>query len=163
MSCREFLLVSGVTTTTPRSAGGTADQPSQRAAVVKKLVVIVDDDPAIVNIYKRLITTKLPDCKIIGTFPNGMDAIDFLFGQTSGERPAEETASHIVVLMDYQMPVMDGLVTARVMRSMRAREQLRIILVSGYEVRLEGAEGCFDAVMKKPFSMNELLYEISRL
>lgn len=62
----------------------------------KNRLLIVDDEKAILNLFRRLISMRLPNCRI-DVAVNGAEAVEQF-----------HEAHHGVILMDLRMPVMDG-------------------------------------------------------
>jgi signal transduction histidine kinase/DNA-binding response OmpR family regulator len=63
-----------------------------------------------------------------------------------------------VVLVDYQMPEMDGIAVARAIRAVRAAQPPILILLSsvGQSITSEQTGGVFDAVLSKPLKLSHL-------
>ncbi len=105
-----------------------------------------------------MLSQKLPECEIVGKCKNGLEVVERVGAMTRNE------SQEIVVLMDYQMPQMDGLSAARILRSKNENNKLnlRIVLVSGCDLPEKSQEKYFDAIVKKPFVAKDLLYAISQ-
>ena len=88
---------------------------------------------------------------------NGEDAI------AKVEAAAEGNTPYDLVLMDVQMPVMDGLEATKIIREIPGLENVPIIALTGL-VRPEDANRCLLAGankhMSKPFGVQELIKTI---
>ncbi len=91
---------------------------------------------------------------------NGQIALDILAAQASG---LDGSQSIDVVLMDIQMPVMDGLTATRLIRQQPRYSTLPIIAMTAH-TREEDKDRCYAAGMNlhiaKPISVNDLLNNI---
>jgi CheY-like chemotaxis protein len=69
-----------------------------------------------------------------------------------------------LVLLDIDMPVMDGIVTARRIREMPGdKAKTPIIAISSYLSQFAGRQGDFDATVPKPVSIGRLWSAIARV
>ncbi|MGH2639485.1 MAG: response regulator [Rhabdochlamydiaceae bacterium] len=114
---------------------------------------MVDDEPQIIQLCSMLISTKLQGYTVSQTFGNGKDLVDYVANLRAGQEPD-------VIITDNRMPIMTGVEAARTLKTMKPN--LKIILASAFDMPNE-AEECFDAMVKKPYSPNDLLYAISDL
>jgi CheY-like chemotaxis protein len=102
---------------------------------------------------------------------HGVEALNFLATTSAWTTNDMASAPHVsVVLMDIEMPVMDGLACARKIREAQARGditgRLPIIAVSAnarYEQISEAIEAGMDDAIAKPFRIAELIPKIKRL
>ncbi len=117
-------------------------------------IVIVDDDPMI----KRLFTVALKRAgfNVVNSLDDGKELIEFI----SDLKPEEELKRPDVVLLDWTMPNLDGLETAKTLRA--GFPTLKIVMVSAYALPNE-AKGYFDAHLRKPVSLDDLLTTVSRV
>jgi len=81
-------------------------------------VLVVDDEPAV----RRLVRTALAD--------SGCEILEAVTGQTALETLHEKGAD--LVVMDVQMPLLDGFDTARILRSQARFAKLPIVFASGH-------------------------------
>jgi two-component system cell cycle response regulator DivK len=105
------------------------------------LVLVVDDSADTREVYAACLRnagfrTEQAD--------NGLTAV----------RKAREMSPAIVVL-DYQMPVLDGLEAARRMKADPDTAAIPLILVSSFD--LQGRDHCFDHSLTKPCSPEHLV------
>ena len=91
-------------------------------------ILLTEDDPG----HARLIEKNLRRANIkneIVFAPNGQEAIDYLFSE--GEYAGKEPPSHLLVLLDLNMPVLDGYqVLERMKRDERTKSIPVIILTT---------------------------------
>lgn len=112
---------------------------------MKKTLLIIDDEPAIRLILQHYFSA---DYQVV-LKSNGREALDWL---------AEGNVAHIIVV-DYDMPVLDGPAFLRQIRSDVALPQVGIIVLSGKDTTSDkilclklGA----DDYLVKPFNPEEL-------
>ncbi|QLG87154.1 response regulator [Chitinibacter bivalviorum] len=114
-------------------------------------ILLVDDNPLNLKVA-QLMLQKL-GCNV-DTASDGQQAIDCVQRQ-----------SYALVLMDCQMPVMDGFAATRAIRQHYSAEQLPIIALTANAFQ-EDAQHCHDAGMNdflsKPVAQNELQVMLSR-
>lgn len=124
-------------------------------------VLLVDDSPSIVKITTMLLRRQ---GFTVFVAENGADALDLvqnrLNGQSNGESNRCSTVFD-VILMDLQMPVMDGLEAVRRLRALE-NERCRHLVVglsanSDEEIQQEVWNCGFDAFLSKPFSQQAFL------
>lgn len=111
-------------------------------------VLSVEDEPSNSEIIQIVLQSHGHH---VTTASNGQVALELLIGEG---RPFD------VVLMDIQMPVLDGLEATRRLRAHAATRELVIIAVSARASGLDGdagvEAGC-DAYVTKPYKSRELL------
>ncbi|MDZ5455821.1 response regulator [Azohydromonas lata] len=117
-----------------------------------KRVLIVEDNPQNLKLA-RLVLSKA-----------GFEVLEAMDGE-QGLRMAREQRPDLV-LMDIQMPRMDGLTAIELLRKDPATAQLKIVVLSalamrGDRERILGA-GC-NAYLAKPFEYKELVATVSKL
>jgi CheY-like chemotaxis protein len=105
-----------------------------------KTILCIDDTPQILVLYKRLLEDH--GYKVV-LAPNGRDGLEFMKRQ-----PVD------CVILDYQMPEMDGAAVVRYMRHHHAPPP--VILVSGSDIPRE-LQGQVEAFVEKPMRSSELL------
>jgi NarL family two-component system response regulator YdfI len=82
--------------------------------------VLITDDHLIVREGLRMIFDTVPNIELVGEASNGQEALD-----------AVDTLNPDVVLMDLQMPVMDGITAIKHLRKMHP--ELAIIILTTYK------------------------------
>jgi two-component system chemotaxis response regulator CheY len=120
---------------------------------VTRTILIVDDDPAI----RRLISATLED------------VAGFRLREAADGRQALETALEErpeIVLLDYDMPVLDGVETCRRLRSDPVTADATIVMLSGMSdqpAELRAVAAGADLFLTKPFSPLRLLRLVDEL
>jgi EAL domain-containing protein (putative c-di-GMP-specific phosphodiesterase class I)/DNA-binding NarL/FixJ family response regulator len=111
----------------------------------KPRVLVADDDPAIRSLLQRVLRREGFETVLAA---NGREAIE----QIAGHRVD-------VLLLDVQMPVLDGIATLREIRADDRWRTMSIILMTGSvaeSVRVRGLENGADDFLMKPFALKEL-------
>jgi DNA-binding NarL/FixJ family response regulator len=122
---------------------GFADRPAQR-------VLIVDDSPQVRQELRTLLTLA-GDIEIVGEATDGLEAI----------RLAEALQPE-VVLMDLEMPVLDGYEAARQIKSRWPACRVVALTVHGYEAaRQKASQAGVDVFLVKGVSVETLVQAIS--
>jgi two-component system chemotaxis response regulator CheB len=93
--------------------------------------ILIVEDSAVMRSLLRAVISSDPHLEVAGTAANGASALTFL----SGERPD-------LVLLDVEMPVMDGLATLRQMRS----RGIRVPVIMCSSLTRRGARVTIDAL-----------------
>jgi CheY-like chemotaxis protein len=115
-----------------------------------KTILIVDDELGIVEVLEFLLSDAGFSVK---SALNGQDALAAL----------EEGIPDLVIL-DYMMPILDGLAVIAAMRSNQKYSDIPVILTSALdEVAIRKRSDGFQAFLRKPYKTERLLEEISRL
>ncbi|MEA2652289.1 MAG: two-component system, OmpR family, phosphate regulon response regulator PhoB, partial [Chloroflexota bacterium] len=128
---------------------GTVAQRRADAPTERPLVLVADDDPAM----RQFLRTALER--------EGFEAI----GAVNGSEAIEQIRRHdvAVVLMDVQMPVLDGLQALREIRADSRSRTLPVILVTashGEADRIRGLESGADDLLAKPVAVRELVARV---
>ncbi len=114
-------------------------------------VLVAEDNPTNQTVMYEILRNAGIDAAIV---ENGRRAVDLV-----------RKNAFDVILMDVQMPVMDGLDAARAIRRLPGRENTPIIALTAYAMR-EDRELCLEAGMDdhlaKPFTRNALLSSLKR-
>jgi signal transduction histidine kinase len=128
-----------------------ARRSPQVGSVQTGTVLLVDDDPAVRDVVRGGL--ELRGFKVLDV-ASGEAALEA--AQGAGERPQ-------AAVIDYAMPGMDGAQTAEELR--RVIPRLPIILASGHAdtVAIERALGGSATILRKPFDMQTLTDELTRL
>lgn len=122
------------------------DRPqTQRGAIL-----IVDDESGIVDVLGAVLTDAGYHVDGAG---NGREAL------------AKIAESHPdLVLLDLEMPVLDGPETLRALRADEARSRLPVLMMSGLtESIVKRRCRGYQAFLRKPFTLDELLATVAKL
>ena len=126
-------------------------------------ILIVDDNHG----HAKLIMKNLKRSGLknnIVHLDNGRRALDYLFGE--GEFDGEEHISDIVLILDLNMPVMDGYQVLEFMRSDKRTMHIPVVVLSTTDDRNEISRcynlGC-NLFMTKPVDYNGFKEAIRRL
>lgn len=114
-----------------------------------KTVLVVDDESGILESLEEVLGDEGFSVTIAR---NGKDAL----AKVASQRPD-------LVLLDYMMPVMDGRETLRALRNEPATRDLPVIMMSALPRKSLPADCVPDAFLRKPFEIDALLRELSRL
>jgi CheY-like chemotaxis protein len=117
-------------------------------------VAIAEDMSSLAELYR--ITLTRAGYNVLKLFPNGAELVDYL-SLLDAKSPSDERIPDVVIL-DYRMPILDGVETAKILRANFPR--LKIIMVSAYELPKE-ATGYFDAYLNKPVTGTKLTSALS--
>jgi CheY-like chemotaxis protein len=115
--------------------------------VFEKRILVVEDDP---SARESIILLLRIDRHIVTEAKDGNEALDLLSRQ-----------SFDLVLLDYAMPGMQGWEVA--LNIKRITPALPILMVTAYLEKLSGIDTPVDAVLGKPFAMDELRTAIAKL
>jgi CheY-like chemotaxis protein len=110
-------------------------------------ILIAEDDPTMRKMMSTLLSLKRIDCTVVGT---GLSAVE-----------TWEESDYDFILMDVQMPVMDGLSATRMIRE---KESVRgghtiIIALTAYAMasdRKKCLDAGMDEYMSKPIDFEQL-------
>ncbi len=111
-----------------------------------KLILIIDDEPKNIILLRDLL-------QVSGYSTNEA---------TNGKQGVElaKTSKPDLILMDIQMPEMDGLEATRILKTDAATRKIPILALSSYAMKGDKerilAAGC-DGYLAKPFDIKELL------
>lgn len=119
-----------------------------RIASTPMRLLLVDDNPRARHSIVALMSTH-PEIQIVGEVSNGHEAI-----------AAIETVHPDVILMDIQMPLMDGMETTRLIKS--CWPQVRVVTLTIYpHYEAESRSAGADAFLVKGCSSQEMLSAIT--
>lgn len=133
-------------------------------------VLVAEDNQVNQKVLKRQLTNK---GYVVWTADNGQEAVDFLrqtrYWNKPDKQQGQEKDLH-VILMDTEMPVMDGLTAAKKIREMQRSGELKghvpILSVSANarpeQTSMAIAAGMDDSI-SKPFRIADLTPKIDRL
>jgi CheY-like chemotaxis protein len=112
-------------------------------------VLVVDDDPDLLAICSLILESEGYD---VEAARNGCEAME----KISKSEPD-------VVLMDVMMPTLDGLTVCKMTKTDPRTKDLPIIIMSASETLREKGRGCANAVLRKPFDIDNLLNTVSNV
>jgi CheY-like chemotaxis protein len=116
-------------------------------------IVIVDDDPVSLTVMREIVG-KLPQCTVLA-FGAATTALDHCL-----DTPPD------LVIVDYMMPVMDGVAFSRVLRMSRPTHAVPIVMVSAAidrDILKSALQQGVDEFLHKPFTFVELQTCVSEL
>jgi CheY-like chemotaxis protein len=113
-------------------------------------ILVVDDEPAIVETVAELLTWE---GHTVLTANDGAQGLEELRGKTKIE----------VVLLDFMMPVKDGIQTLHEIRADAALADVKVILTTAAPTSIPKDAPRYDALLVKPFSVDELRDAIARV
>lgn len=113
-------------------------------------VLVIEDDPVQRDVLRTVIEEAGFSVLMAG---NGREGLDLLLAV----RPEP-----LVVVLDLQMPVMDGWQLIAIMRSYRRMSVIPVIAISATEV-LPEARQVFELFMPKPMDITALITAITRI
>ena len=115
----------------------------------ERKVLVVDDDPAMRDVLERVLETEN---LTVHTANDGKDALQ----KTVALKPD-------LILLDINMPNVDGLTLCRVIRSDKDTQNIPIIIVTGHSTRGR-LEQCMEAgaddYLAKPFKIEDLVMRV---
>jgi len=118
-------------------------------APARRTILVVDDEPGTVGVLTAVLTDA------------GHEAVGVANGREALAKVRSDTIS--VVLLDVMMPVLDGPDTLRALREL-GHAQLPVVLMSGIpESMVKRRCRGYDAFLRKPFSLDELLATVQRV
>ena len=120
---------------------------AQTNRIVGKRILLVEDDPGARESIKLLLTI---DRHAVVEATGGAEAIDLLEGQ-----------SFDLAILDYCLPGMPGNHVALRIRDIAP--SLPILMITAYLEQLQDSDKPVDAVIGKPFAIEELRREITKL
>jgi CheY-like chemotaxis protein len=113
-------------------------------------ILIVDDEPAIVETVAELLSWEGHS---VLTANDGAQALGEL-----------QRGAHVdVVLLDFMMPVKDGIQTLREIRADAKLASIKVILTTAAPTSLPKDAPRYDALLVKPFSVDDLREAIARV
>lgn len=106
-------------------------------------ILIVDDEFSLAETLAEILAWE---GYVIVTAPNGRVALTEM-----------EKAAPSLVLLDFMMPVMDGLEMLRWMRQRPGLERIPVILMTAAHLALPPEQRQYDALLRKPFEVSAVL------
>ncbi len=110
---------------------GIIEDPKTRALIKERTILIVDDDPT----FAKMIREWLKDSYKVNVVTAGMQAITFLMKNEVD-----------LILLDYEMPIVDGPQVLEMLRSEPATELIPVVFLTGVKTK----EGVSRAAALKP-------------
>ncbi len=122
-------------------------------SIIKTPVILaVDDRASNLTVLSAIISTYFPDAELI-TAGNAIEGLELL-----------EHADVDLALLDFQMPVMDGIEMCRKMKASTHTAHIPIVLITAHratsEMKIKGLEAGADDFIAKPIESNELTARI---
>jgi CheY-like chemotaxis protein len=114
-----------------------------------KTILIVDDEFSIVETLGEILVWEGYG---VTSASNGQAGLD----QARDHRPT-------LILLDYMMPLTDGLQMLQALRADPALEQLPVIMMTAAPLGIPESEQRWDALLIKPFEVAQLVRTIERL
>jgi twitching motility two-component system response regulator PilH len=117
-----------------------------------KAVLVVDDNTAVRMVLTDFLTMAYPSARVLQA-ENGADGLAL----AQAEQPD-------VVLLDAEMPVLDGLAAAQQLRQTEATKSIPIIAISSGSSNNElvtGLRQIADSSLPKPFTADELVQTVA--
>lgn len=107
-------------------------------------VLVVDDDPDLVAICSLILEGE---GYTVESARNGSEAVDKL----------QDHDDIDLVLLDVMMPVLDGLSVCKMVKRDPRTKDLPVVLISASSVLREKGKDLADAVIEKPFDIDDLI------
>ncbi|HPM78440.1 MAG TPA: response regulator [bacterium] len=110
-------------------------------------VLIVDDDEVAAEILQKFTTFSFPDARIEWSW-DGFQALLVI-----------EEVNPDIILLDYMMPKIDGMVFLEKMRALMPKQDARIIVVTAYadaKLEKEFLDRGVDMVLSKPITYDNI-------
>lgn len=114
-----------------------------------KKVLIVDDEFSIVETLAEILAWE---GYATASAPNGEAALRAI----AAARPD-------LILLDYMMPVMDGVQLLRALRADASLASIPVVMMTAAPLGISDADRCWDALLVKPFDAEQLVRTIHRL
>ena len=116
-----------------------------------KLILIVDDEPKNLTLLRDLLQVS------------GYSTIEATDGKQGVELARAKKPD--LILMDIQMPVMDGLDATRILKAEAATRNIPVLALTSYAMKGDEGRileaGC-DGYLAKPYNIQELLKEVAK-
>jgi CheY-like chemotaxis protein len=122
----------------------------QKAPKPRSTLLVVDDEPGIVDVLIAVLE----------------DAGHRASGAANGQEALSKLRASLpdLVLLDVEMPVLDGGATLTAMKADPRLESVPVLMMSGIaESMVKRRCRGYDAFLRKPFSLDELLDAVARL
>ncbi|HZZ56566.1 MAG TPA: response regulator [Opitutaceae bacterium] len=116
-------------------------------------ILVIDDSPTVRSTLQFCLQTS------------GFEVLTAGDGRTGLAKLAEGNPRVDLVLVDFNMPIMDGIAVCRAIRADPSTEKLPIILMTGFatkETLARASAAGFQEVVTKPFVIGKLLADLKR-
>ncbi len=148
-----FRVISGILTSAPSAPESSAPAPSQAAAVLQGTLLLVEDNPINQQVAGAMLAKLGLEMSLAN---NGREAVNMV-----------RAHKFDLVLMDCQMPVMDGYEATAAIRQMETGRDKRLPIIALTANSMQGDEQkCLDAGMDgflaKPFTLTQLQVLLAR-
>jgi CheY-like chemotaxis protein len=116
-----------------------------RAGNKVALILVVDDEYSIAEVLEVALTDA------------GHEVVTAINGRQALERLKEQRPD--LILLDFMMPIMDGVAMLKTIREDSARREIPVILMSSLPEAAvpESAKGAYTAFLRKPFKLRALV------
>ena len=124
--------------------------PRQRTTTPRSTILVVDDEPGIVDVLSAVLE----------------DAGHRASGASNGQEALSKLKASLpdVVLLDVEMPVLDGGATLSAMKADPRLSSIPVLMMSGIaESMVKRRCRGYDAFLRKPFSLDDLLDAVNSL
>ncbi len=136
--------------------------PSAHPSARPLNILLVEDNPTNQKLAQMMLTRLGHQANVVN---NGQEALDLLLGQASPASLASPASDYDVILMDVQMPVLDGLAATRMLRQHKATRSLWIIGLSASafdESRTTAEVAGMNDYLTKPLRLETLKAALDR-
>lgn len=116
-------------------------------------ILVIDDSPTVRSTLQFCLQSS------------GFQVVTAADGRSGLARLAEANPRVDLVLVDFNMPIMDGIAVCRAIRADPLTEKLPIILMTGFatsDTLARAAAAGFQEVVTKPFVIGKLLSDLRR-
>ena len=119
---------------------------------MEKVILIVEDDPKSIKLFRDLLQAT------------GYAILEATDGKKAVELAREKKPN--LILMDIQMPVMDGIEATKILKADAETKNIPIIALTSYAMKEDEEKirevGC-DGYITKPIDIREFLKKVSEL
>lgn len=136
------------------------DRDSAKFPALQRIprIAIAEDMDSLAELYKLTLTRA--GFNVLKLFSNGAELIDYLSLLKIDASAEDDPRIPDVVILDWRMPILDGIETAKILRANFPR--MKIIMVSAYDLPKD-ASGYFDTYLNKPATGSQLTRALSEV